>query len=90
MSRVASHALHHIDETNNKHTYIIDNLSILREVVRTPCQLDAYESIFIQKGRKNQQILLNEGKGNIRSSLFTWLPDVKECHLKKIFRTFGT
>jgi hypothetical protein len=53
----------------NEHTISIDSLSILREV-RKPSQLDAYESIFIQKGRKNQQILLNEDEGNIRSILF--------------------
>jgi hypothetical protein len=69
LSSVASHVLDHIHETNNEHTISIDSLSILKEV-RKPSQLDAYESIFIQKCRRNQQILLNEDEGNIRSSLF--------------------
>jgi hypothetical protein len=68
LSSVANHVLDHSHETNNEHMISIDSLSILREV-RKPSQLEAYESIFIQKCRKNQQILLNEVEGNIRSNL---------------------
>jgi hypothetical protein len=49
LSSVASHVFDHIHETNT--IISIDSLSILREV-RKPSQLDAYESIFIQKSNK--------------------------------------
>jgi hypothetical protein len=72
LSSVANHVLEHVNEPNSNHTINLENFSLLKEI-RKPSQLDAYESFFIRKLRKQNHELMNGDDGNIKSRLFDLL-----------------
>jgi hypothetical protein len=72
LSSVANHVLEQVNEPNSNHTINFDKLFLLKEIRKTN-QLEAYESFFIMKLRKQNHELINGDDGNIKSRLFDLL-----------------
>jgi hypothetical protein len=57
-----------MNDPRSKHDFNLDNLSLLKEV-RRPDHLDAFESYYILKAKKEGKVLLNNDDGNVNSTL---------------------
>jgi hypothetical protein len=68
LSSVADHVISHMNEPRSKHDINLDNFTLLKEV-RRPDHLDAFESYYILKAKKEGQVLLNNDDGNVNSTL---------------------
>jgi hypothetical protein len=58
----------HINDCRSKHDINLDNFCLLKEV-RRPDHLDAFESYYILKAKKEGKVLLNNDDGNVNSTL---------------------
>jgi hypothetical protein len=67
---IADHAITHMNDPRSKHDINLDNFSMLKEV-RRPDHLDAFESFYILKAKKEAKVLLllNNDDGNVNSTL---------------------
>jgi hypothetical protein len=52
-----------MNDPRSKHDINLDNFSLLKEV-RRPDYLDAFESYYILKAKKEDKMLLNNNDGN--------------------------
>jgi hypothetical protein len=57
-----------MNDPRSKHDINLDNFSLLKEV-RRPDYLDAFESYYILKAKKEDKMLLNNNDGNVNSTL---------------------
>jgi hypothetical protein len=58
LSSIADHVISHMNDPRCKHDINLDNFSQLKEV-RRPDHLDAFESYYILKAKKEGKVLLN-------------------------------
>jgi hypothetical protein len=68
LSSIANHVISHMNDPRSKHDNNLDNFSLLKEV-RKPYHLDAFESYYILKAKKEGKVLLNNDDGNVNSTL---------------------
>jgi hypothetical protein len=54
LSSVADHVISHMNDPRSKHDINLDNFSLLKEV-RRPDHLDAFESYYILKAKKERR-----------------------------------
>jgi phage-related protein len=57
-----------MNDPQSKHDINLDNFSLLKEVCK-PYHLNAFESYYILKLKKEGKVLLNNDDGNINSTL---------------------
>jgi hypothetical protein len=63
----------HKNDLRSQHDINLDNFSLLKEI-RRPDHLDAFESYYILKAKKEGKVLLNNDDGNVNS---TWPYEIK-------------
>jgi hypothetical protein len=71
-SNIARHVLQKINDSQD-HTISLDQLTLIKEV-RKPSELDAYESFYISRRKKEGANLMNVAAGRISSRLFDLVP----------------
>jgi hypothetical protein len=81
-SNIARHVLQNINDSQD-HTISLDQLTLIKEV-RKPSELDAYESFYISRRKKEGANLMNVAAGRISSRLFELVPWWKQA-MKKLF-----
>jgi hypothetical protein len=69
LSSIADHVISHMKDLRSKNDINLDNFSLLKEV-RRPDHLDAFESYYNLKAKKEGKVLLNNDDGNVNSTLF--------------------
>jgi hypothetical protein len=72
-SNIARHVLSKIND-NQGHSISLDNLKLVKEVRKQKNELDAYESYFISRRKKERANLMNVAVGKITSRLFDLVP----------------
>jgi hypothetical protein len=68
LSNIANHLINHMNDPRSKHDINLDNFSLLKKVHR-PDHLDAFESYYILKAKKEGKELLNNVDGKVNSTL---------------------
>jgi hypothetical protein len=87
-SNIARHVLSRIKD-NQRHSISLDNLKLVKEV-RKQNDLDAYESYYISRRKKEGANLMNVAAGKITSRLFDLVLWKKSrFSLQKIFLTMA-
>jgi hypothetical protein len=71
-SNIARHVLSKIND-NQGHSISLDNLKLVKEVCKQN-ELDAYESFYISRRKKEGANLMNVAAGKITSRLFDLVP----------------
>jgi hypothetical protein len=68
LSSIANHVISHMNDPRSKHDINLDNFSLLKEI-RIPDHLDAFESYYILKAKKEGKLLLNNDDQNVNSTM---------------------
>jgi hypothetical protein len=71
-SNIALHVLSKIND-NQGHSISLDNLKVVKEI-RKQNELDAYESYYISRRKREDANLMNVAAGKITSRLFDLVP----------------